>query len=395
MSSNDYVKLGLTAAIAAASVGALWYFATPKKKESDSKSPKGPLQLPTVEISAFFNKEKNPEEYKKECLKVAYSLHHFGLVILRDPRVAESDNSRFLNMMERYFEGSDGIRDARPEYGYQVGVTKEFIELPRNHCERMKGMGHLGPDNQPLSPCPPEKDPKWRFFWRTGPRPEKTEFPDENMDQVLPAEFPEWKEVMDSWGGQMTNALFTLAEMAAVGFNMDSDAFTSRMMFGPHLLAPTGSNFNKFGQEGRVLAGYHYDLNFLTIHGKSRFPGLYVWTREGARTSVTVPDGCLIVQAGKQIEHLTGGHVLAGFHEVVVTEKTVKTIEAKKAKGESLWRVSSTTFGHIASDQVLEPLPPFNTPEAVKAFPPLKTGVQVQEELKVIALSKESEKKAS
>lgn len=46
---------------------------------------------------------------------------------------------------------------------------------------------------------------------------------------------------MNMWGGKMTDALFTLAEMAAVGFEMPSkDAFTSRMLFGPHLLAPTG-----------------------------------------------------------------------------------------------------------------------------------------------------------
>ena len=50
-------------------------------------------------------------------------------------------------------------------------------------------------------------------------------------------------EVMNMWGGKMTDALFTLAEMAAVGFEMPSkDAFTSRMLFGPHLLAPTGIN---------------------------------------------------------------------------------------------------------------------------------------------------------
>lgn len=34
------------------------------------------------------------------------------------------------------------------------------------------------------------------------------------------------------------------------------------------------------------------------------------------RVPVSVPDGCLLVQAGKQLERLTGGHVLAGFHEV-------------------------------------------------------------------------------
>lgn len=34
------------------------------------------------------------------------------------------------------------------------------------------------------------------------------------------------------------------------------------------------------------------------------------------RVPVSVPDGCLLVQAGKQLERLSGGHVLAGFHEV-------------------------------------------------------------------------------
>ena len=129
------------------------------------------------------------------------------------------------------------------------------------------------------------------------------------------------------WGGKMTDALFTLAEMAAVGFKMPSkDAFTSRMLYGPHLLAPTGSDLKEYGALGSILAGFHYDLNFLTIHGKSRFPGLFVWTREGKKCSVYIPDGCLLVQAGKQIEYLTGGHVLAGFHEVVVTEATAKVI---------------------------------------------------------------------
>jgi hypothetical protein len=74
---------------------------------------------------------------------------------------------------------------------------------------------------------------------------------------------------------------------------------------------------------------------------------------------------------------LTGGHVLAGYHEVVVNKATRKVIEAKKAKGESLWRVSSTCFGHIASDQTLEPLAPFNTPEAMKKWPSVLAGHQV------------------
>jgi len=247
-------------------------------------------------------------------------------------------------------------------------------------------MGTMGPDNKPLSPCPPEKDPKWRFFWRIGPVPKHTSFPALNADPVIPPEIPEWTETMDMWGNKMLKALFVLAEMAAVGFDMPADSFTSRMQYGPHLLAPTGSDFNTFGDVGRVLAGYHYDLNFLTIHGKSRFPGLNAWTRDGEKMGVAIPDGCLLVQAGRQIEYLTGGHVLAGFHEVIVTNQTKQVIDRKRATGGSLWRVSSTLFGHIQSDQVLEPLAPFDTAAAKKAFPPKFAGDQVTEELQAINL---------
>jgi hypothetical protein len=90
------------------------------------------------------------------------------------------------------------------------------------------------------------------------------------------------------------------------GFGEDRDAFTSRMHLGPHLLAPTGSDLARYNKPGTVFAGWHSDLNFLTIHGKSNFPGLSVWTREGKKMGVKVPDGCLLVQAGKQIEYLTG-----------------------------------------------------------------------------------------
>jgi len=92
--------------------------------------------------------------------------------------------------------------------------------------------------------------------------------------------------------------------MAAEGLDLPSKTFQDMMHCGPHLLAPTGSDFNKYSALNTPLAGFHYDLNFLTIHGKSRFPGLYVWLRDGRRVPVKVPTGHLIVQAGKQIEYL-------------------------------------------------------------------------------------------
>jgi len=69
------------------------------------------------------------------------------------------------------------------------------------------------------------------------------------------------------------------------------------MRGGNHLLAPTGSDLERY-KLGTAFAGFHYDLNFLTIHGKSRFPGLSCWTTQGEKFPVVVPDGCLLLQAG-------------------------------------------------------------------------------------------------
>lgn len=186
----------------------------------------------------------------------------------------------------------------------QVGTTPSRVELPRDHCARMRAFAAA---DAPLSECPPTHDAKWRFFWRVGQRPAATGFPQLNAPPVVPAALPQWPARMDSWGARLLAAAEGVAALAAAGFGLPLDAFTSRMACGPHLLAPTASDLGRFGAQGTVLAGFHNDLNFITAHGRSRYPGLYVWTRDGRKLPVRMPKGCLLVQAGLQMQHLTGG----------------------------------------------------------------------------------------
>lgn len=223
----------------------------------------------------------------------------------------------------------------------------------------------------------------------------------------MPAAFPEWRQVMDGWGGEgashlglmrpvwniaslccrrlapqtlrllpdtllpfypgtgkMLGAVGTVAEMAARGFGLEPDAFTSRMAHAPHLLAPTGvcrghagavrfagcvvyagtgclasqglcalpllptlaasqpaschwsntslpirpapplppgSDLSRHSALGTVFAGFHYDLNFMTIHGRSRYPGLFAWLADGRRIPVRTPcHGCLLLPSAVQ-----------------------------------------------------------------------------------------------
>lgn len=343
------------------------------------------LDLPVIELSHWLN-DKTSEEALKQCQAVADSLYRYGLLCVRDPRATEQDNNVFLDMLESYFEQPEEVKskDVRREYSFQVGVTPEHTELPLNHCERMKSFKDA---DKPITLCPPEKDPKSRFFWRLGERPPTTNFPQLNAEPVIPKDFPQWGDVMNTWGSKLLAAVEEVAEMAALGFGVPPDTFRSRMQYAPHLLAPTASNFNKFGTKGTVLAGFHYDLNAITIHGRSRYPGLYVWTRDGQKKAVKIPAGCLLAQAGKQMEYLTAGHVLAGFHEVVVNDETLAAIERSKAAGKSLWRISSTVFAHFASDVTLEPIDKFTSYPDADKYPAMATGAFVARELAAINLA--------
>ena len=216
-----------------------------------------------------------------------------------------------------------------------------------------------------------------------------------NYPNIYPQGFPEWEEQMDKWGNHMVNGTRLAAEMAAVGMGLEKDTFTQRMDLAPHLLAPTASDLLKY-DVGTPFAGFHYDLNFITIHGKSRYPGLYLWTRDKKKQPVSIPDGCLLLQSGIQFEHITGGYVMAGFHEVIydqnVKDKVRANLEENKNGGKhSLWRISSTLFSHLRYDVDLSPLQELKhlyNEENIKnkKYPKMTAEDKVMEELKAINL---------
>eukprot|EP00002_Diphylleia_rotans_P021080 TRINITY_DN40_c0_g1_i1.p2 TRINITY_DN40_c0_g1~~TRINITY_DN40_c0_g1_i1.p2 ORF type:complete len:347 (+),score=50.24 TRINITY_DN40_c0_g1_i1:52-1092(+) len=342
------------------------------------------MDIPIVDLEPFLSAPESAAA-REQCEAVRHALSEYGILIVRDPRAQESENSAFLDLLEKYFEQAAEAKraDERPELHFQVGVTPEQTEVPRDHSLRIQTYPEDQRPHKPLGP-----DAKWRFFWRMGSPPATTRYPQLNADPVIPAAFKDpWPTTMDQWGRRLLDAVDVVCQMAAISFGLPQDTFTSLMQNGPHLLAPTGSDLSKYHNKGDIFAGFHYDLNFVTAHGKSRYPGLFIWTRDGRKMPVKMPPGCLLLQAGKQFEWLTGGQVLAGFHEVVVTDATLAALQEAKAAGRSQWRISSTLFAHIASDNLLQPLAPFKSPQADADYPPTYAGDQVQAELEAINLA--------
>ncbi|CAG8592670.1 2136_t:CDS:2 [Acaulospora colombiana] len=284
--------------------------------------------LPVIDLELFLNEKNNPLTIK-ECQKAADALRNYGALLVKDPRVTEEDNSRFLDLMEDYFAQplEVKLKDTRPELGYQMGLTPEFKEEPR--CYRnpdcLDIIAQLSEDNRPLPITGP--DVKWRFSWNIGKIPKETKFPQLNAESVIPEAFKDvWSTTMNKWGNQMHRAVIDISRMASVGLGLPVDTLADLTKNGPHLLAPTGSDLNVHGKLNTVLA----------------------------------------VQAGKQLEWLTGGEVKAGYHEVVVTESTLRAIDdiKKTRPSRPLWR-------------------PFK-PNAF--YPPMLAGNQVKQELGQINL---------
>lgn len=371
------------------------------------------MDLPVIDLDIFRSQPRESAEVQAECAKAAGALITYGALVLHDSRVSERDNVTFLDLLEDYFAQPEEElkKDERPELSYQIGVTLENTEKPKCAVDEpcLDVIQRLAPEERPLDIMGHEPDPKCRFFWRmVEPPPYETQFPGLNADNITP-DAPHirerWGPVMNQWGTSMKNAVEGLTQMAAVGLGLPADTFKDAGRYGPHLLAPTASDLRKYGKENTILAGFHTDLNFLTIHGRSRYPGLHIWARNtGKRIPVKIPQGnYLLVQAGKQLEHITGGLIKAGYHEVVVNEQTVKVINDRKEKlpDRPLVRISSTFFWHLSSDFDLVPLPQlaekakevraaqFNLGKdegAAPEYPPLKVGEQVSNELKHIAL---------
>ena len=338
------------------------------------------MQLPMIDINRFTAHGSDDTS----CKEVADALIQYGAFLVKDDRISNKDNREFLDLMTDYFglPLQEKIQDVRRDLSYQVGATPAYQEDPKCGTDTscIDFIKTLDDNNKPTQWEGP--DAKWRFFWRIG-KCHSEKYPQLTAAPVIPKAFEkDWEMTMNKWGDKLVDTGMVVCSMAAIGLGYDKNAFFNLTQGGPHLLAPTGSDLTE-SKVGDVFAAFHYDLNFISIHGKSDYSGLNIWTRDGKRECVSVPEGCLLVQAGKQLEYVTGGKIVAGYHEVVVNEKTLQARDIAKRKSRPLWRVSSTVFLHAHSDKVLQPIE-----NETPAYPPLFVGEFVQNELRGIKLRK-------
>lgn len=319
--------------------------------------------------------------------EVVQSLIRYSLVVVRTPEVTAEDTRPLTEMIQRYASQPSSVLicDVRPDDGRQIGLTEPNIENfnTTGYFRRMPSVEALVGDRAPFAHQGGNRH--MRFFARYGPRPKSTRFPERHAEPVIPNGFPEWAAVMNGWGDKIFTVGMRLAELIERGLGLSHGAIVGLLHEGPHLVSPTICDLADLPY-GAVISDIHTDFNPFTGHG-SAFPTLISWTPDGRPFVVRVPAGCLLFQAGAQLEWVTGGKIRAGLHQTAMTHEAVRLMKAIKLMGQSTIRVSSTFFFEANVDKILQVDPHLSYPGAHDRYPPILVGEHSSQVIQAIGLN--------
>ncbi|OGH60774.1 MAG: hypothetical protein A2848_03365 [Candidatus Magasanikbacteria bacterium RIFCSPHIGHO2_01_FULL_50_8] len=312
----------------------------------------------------------------------------FGAVCVRTRTFGEEHNQRGLRAAQRYFcrPYEQRMRDVPPpELAFQVGLTPRGQEKTR---QRYEHFDHLPREHRPTEPRRNGAMSE-RLMFPVGSRPAQLDsrFLPLNSIHANPAGVTPFADDLRACGESLIEVGLEVVRLLEIGLMLPEGRLQQLSHAGPHLLAPNATHLDEGVDIGDVANEVHYDLNMITLFGKSNAPGLYVWIDQKYRCSLSIPDGCVLVQAGKQLTWMTGGYINYGLHEVVATQQMFDVLTHKTPVGMPRVRTSLPLFFHVNSMQLLEPLDHLvNMPQA-NEYPRMLAGDYLFDELRAINLA--------
>ncbi|KAG0658108.1 hypothetical protein C6P46_006067 [Rhodotorula mucilaginosa] len=291
--------------------------------------------LPVVDLD-IYRESNDASLVAAEARKTAEALIEYGALVVRDSRVSEEANERFLDVMEDYF--------AQPYEALQQDLRPEPKCRSSESCRAV--IAALDPEERPLDLEGGHADPN--FFYRMGKAPPTTEFPSLRMENVIPHAFATtWQASMEEWGTQIKSAVEGVSEMLAEGLGLERSTFLRAGEFGSHLLAPTATDLQK--------SQFSHHSWPLPLSGLA-----YLGAEYGQADRGQAP-ARLFARTGRQAARADRAcGVPAGYHEVVCTSRTVAALKERLDNRSTCHRpqirISSTFFHHLSSDETLSPI---------------------------------------
>ncbi|MCB9596618.1 MAG: isopenicillin N synthase family oxygenase [Sandaracinaceae bacterium] len=331
--------------------------------------------IPVIDLAELVHHDRAVRAATAQAIRTGFG--EFGLVYLANHGVD-------VALRDRLFDQFVAFTD-RPE------AEKEPLNAAKIWFQR----GWTPPNTERAVVAGGQPDFKECYF--AAPVPTESalsiEYPEICADNVWP-DGPDSDFARDyqTLGHQLHEAGLSLLQGVAMAMGLVQRTFDRRLEGAPHVFRLLRYlPLNEAQIEQRVLWGEeHTDFNLLTLLPGGRFldpdgapcarpdegSGLYLRTRSGEKVRGVAPEGCIVAQVGQQLEILTGGALLATPH--VVT--------APRTPGYT--RVSGAHFLHLHPHEMVFPLEPFRTEEAIRAYsPPVLAGTYSMKTLVDIGLA--------
>ena len=218
-------------------------------------------RIPIVDTTRFLS---NNSDALSDCKKVAAALEETSCLLVKDPRIDQSNINEFIDLMEaffesrgrRYYNGEKELEDFYPQYSYQTGATPDQTLVMRDLSHVVN---RIPEQYKPKTTFPTEPDSKWRLLWRVGERSPDPRHISVDPPVHVPSDFPQWKSTMDQVGYLLLNGVNTVSEMLAVGLGFEKELFSSMLAGGPQFLGPSASELTRYKND-TPLSSFHYGI---------------------------------------------------------------------------------------------------------------------------------------
>lgn len=348
------------------------------------------VELPVIDLEPYL-KDPSSGATHAQAVKAWESMCQLGISVVRDPRADHNCRGPFLELEARLWHAEVSVREAclgTDKKGMAVGWWPPGSETARD-WRLLAGL--LPPEHQPhtvfMDTLRPDIKGRWHHRlwlqeWEDGLTPEH--LAKLHSEQLVPPgdQFTGWIEAHDNWGRQLLRANITHAELVALGGGLEIDYFSAGMKKGTNLLAPTIIDLFDL-QPWEVIAAWHYDLDRFAMHGAADYPGLIVWTRDWRPVQPRIPQGCFLCQSGAEAEHMTGGQIWRGMHEVVAFPNSVEFARGVAEHWRTTLRIGSHCFGQ-GGDDIIAPHPRWRTIDTMRRYPPMKASTHQAVEIALI-----------
>jgi isopenicillin N synthase-like dioxygenase len=330
-------------------------------------TPTESLDIPIVDLTDLASHDPAANRRATDALVRAFG--DFGLVFVRSHGIHGPTLDRFYDRFLAFTSQPEEVKRpyGRADIWYQRGWT------PPNTERAVIAGGQ----------------PDFKECWFAAPEPldplARQQYPQIYADNLWPEGDDAFRSTLLTVGHQLHQVGLTLLRGCAASLGLPPYRFEALVDGGPHVtraLKYLPLTEDQLGT-GILWGEEHTDFNLLTLLPGGRFldpqgqrcprpddqSGLYLRTRasaehpHGQMVRGLAPDGCLVAQVGQELEILTGGRFLATPH----------VIRAPLTPG--FTRMAMAHFIHLHAHQVLQPLPPFQTPETIRAYsPPVLAG---------------------